>query len=349
MSGRPLSVVETTQSVVEIYERHGVRVAKKVARTSAGADDVRAQIRMLSSLPPTFAPHYPQLLEASSEPPEYYIMPFVDLPSLRSLVFLSQTPVAPLVQAMKQVVAFLFGEQFLYRTAAAPSTHLEEAYVRRMRARLASLGSMNGELKRLSITTEVVMDGDVLLPPSAALDRILTENDLLVKMQPERLGWIHGQMAFFHILVDVTSEACGQFVLLDPRGADALGDAAHDVGKIWQSVHSMIDLVEEGLFDLAFHWEGERLIVDSFTLAASERHPVAAMLYHEVRQQIADLQDELGDPFCLLRSDFAEAVHLASAVPFNFHGSRPLQRAVACYLLSTRAFNDFLVNNAIPH
>src|SRR6185437_5602339 len=71
-------------------------------------------------------------------------------------------------------------------------------------------------------------------------------------LAPQRLCSIHGQMEFDHILLCREPLDAKEFILLDPRGIETLSDQAYDVGEIWQSCRSMVDLLELEQFDVNF-------------------------------------------------------------------------------------------------
>ena len=344
MSLRPGSVIDNKQSLLEILEKNGEIYVKKTAKRG-GEADVIAQVRMLRSLPGHLKPHYPLLLEWEIEtPPYWYSMSFYNFPTLREHVFFGDAPRDILQRTLSEVITFLFYKQYEWKKERADIDYLQRAYIERMHKRLNAMTKADNEFKRFLSVDRIILDGQILASPVKLLDRITLNKSLFKALQPEYLFSIHGQMEFDHILLDIDNNSLSSFILLDPRGVETLGDSAYDLGKIWQSVNTMIDLVEEDLYELKFSIHDDALIIDEFNLMDSKVKTTCRFLYKSVREQITKIMKEKNDPNLVMRSDFAEAIHLCSAIPFYYEGDEKLRRALACYILGALSLNRFIDN-----
>lgn len=336
------STIENKQSLLEVLEVQGSLCVRKTAK-HGGESDIKAQVHMLSHLPDHLSPHYPKLLAYDIQnPPIWYSMSWCKYPTLRHLLFSTDTDGNTLQVKLNRIIRFLFFEHYEWKTQAANENYLAGAYEHRMRKRLSLLKTTDSFFDDTLLAKDISLDGNTIRPPLKSLDRILSNQTIVRALTPRILHSIHGQMEFDHILVNPVETLSNDFVLLDPRGVLQLGDSAYDVGKIWQSCNTKVDLLEEESYDLKFHVTKDVLVVDHFSLKPSNRFSVCQTLYETARENIKSIMVDKRDDNLLMRSDFAEAVHLCSAVPYYYEGKEKLRRSIACYLLGAVAFDKFV-------
>lgn len=335
------SIIENKQSILEVFEEKGNLFIRKTAR-SGGENDIHAQVSMLSNLPTEIAAHYPRLVSWNLvNSPIWYTMTFHNLPCLRDLVFFSEKPVNALQDKFKKVLSFLFNTHYQWKRETAPSDYINYSYKNRMIKRLAALKNYDNLFDTVLAAKEIIIGERVLKQPLKVLEKIFENKNVRECITPKNLCSIHGQMEFDHILLDMENESSEGFILLDPRGFEALGDVAYDIGKIWQSSKTMVDLLESEKYELKFRLDNETLVFD-FELLSSNRQVVSQSLYQVAKEFLSDIEKSMGEENLIMRGDFAEAVHLCSAVPFYYEGNHKLHRALACYLLGAIAFNNFM-------
>lgn len=339
--GQLISREVRTVSIIEMYESRDGKVVKKIARPG-GEGEIVSQVRMLERLPSEIAIHYPALIAANLDtPPWFYITRYCGFPSLRELVFDGDIDARPLFESVLSVLDFLFLEQYPLAIERATASYFEANYISRMTSRLFAARNMALGIAEILDAEVVRIKGQSLRSPASLLREISGSPAMMAILAPPRLYAVHGQMEFDHVLVDTSDHSRQRFILLDPRGIDKLADAAYDLGKLWQSCRSWVDLVEVDRFELEFDVNDGALNIDRFTLAIGDRQPVCDAIAEAITERVHTFASEMEDTHLVLRSQFAEAVHLCSALPFYFEGPRRAHRLVACYLLGVVAFNHF--------
>jgi hypothetical protein len=338
------SIIDNKQSFLEVYEGRGRLLIKKTAKPG-GEKDVISQIRMLTALPDSLSPHYPQIVDWEvSNPPYWYSMYLCEYPTLRELLFFSDTSANVLQSKLNKVIQFLFYDHYRWKRQPAESGYFARAYLERMHKRISSLRKYDPILEQALAVQRLSFDTKQLIPPLEALEKIIASEHLAKALNPPILCSIHGQMEFDHILMNPYDETTDDFVLLDPRGVEELGDTSYDVGKLWQSSRTKIDMVEEEKFVLEYRLGQNELTFVKFHLLPSLRLAVSQSVFESARSQLEVIMKDTSDPHLLMRSDFAEAVHICSAVPYYYEGQNKLRRALACYLLGALAINQFVAN-----
>ncbi len=338
LKGFPGATFETKTSKLRVFDRKGQLVVRKTA-SPAGEGDVKAQVKALKSFPEEIASHYPQLLGFNLEAkPFWYEMPYYDYSSLRMLTYYSTASASLLEAKLGSALTFLVSRLYPWKCESVPSHYFDEMYVERMRRRLAEI--KDPHLREVLDAKEILINGRSHQPPEALLSKILDGGVQKEKLLPRRLCSTHGQLEFDHILFDVSGKNDEGFVLLDTSGIDRLSDPAYDIGKMWQSVRAKVDLLKEGEFELEYELRSGCLAIHAFEFTNS-RHDISHDLCSHLKSQIQHSSGILNDPYLSVRSDFAEAIHLCSAVPFYFDPTDRGRKAIAFYLQGVLALQRF--------
>src|ERR1022692_520170 len=319
MKGIPGEIVRTKLSELEVFAR-GKEITIRKTAIEAGQRDVIEQAQFYQHAPPEVARHYPTLLGHNiSKPPYWYEMPFYFYPSLRDVVhFRSDVPLNLLEDRITAILTFLFSKRYRLKSGGGGCAYFGEAFTSRLSKRLEQLEQSDSIIAQALSTKAIELQGNSLPHPSVAFQRIVSNVEMLHRLYAPRLVSIHGQLEFDHILVNTHPEPDVDFVLLDCQ--DRLGDPAYDLGKLWESLHSLVDFIKTDFFDLSYSIENDVLAVGRFVMPL-ERVSVSNRLYELARSCLTNISAETSDPHLLMRSDFAEAVHLATAGPFFYNGT----------------------------
>lgn len=337
----PGDVIRTKSSVLSIFERGGELFVKKEG-LKEGEKDIKSQVYMLSSLPKELSAHFPKLIEYEvNKRPLWYTMPYYDFPALRESLFFDQLPNNVIQSKLDEVVDFLFYKLYQWKIESAESDYVQRAYVDRLHDRLRILKACDPFFENALAAKEIIFEEKSLQQPSHIFQRILANEAIIKAIQPEFLHSIHGQLEFDHLLMNMDLRTHNAFVLLDPRGITHLADIGYDLAKIWQSVRTMVDLLKLDKYEMEFRIESDMLVFDSFKLLPFGRETVCQDIYSSLRERVEKFASDMNDPHLLLRSEFAEAVHLCSAAPYYYEGPYGLQRSLSFYLLGAVAFNQF--------
>lgn len=318
-----------------VYQRTRCVVRKSAANGEAKLVD---EITWLLNLPSPVAAHFPRVLLYSLQSHHvYYYMPFYELPTLRTLLFeglqLNQAE-----SIMDKIVAFLFNELYPIETFDAANDHFRKTHIARAKQRLHEAKNESEYFTKLLAPSSLVINDAELENLPGLLKRCERAENLCRRLMPPKLYFVHGDLHFDNMLVDLSAEGTlRNFVLIDPRGFHGGEDIAYDLGKLWHSFHGCYDHIIYDRFLLKEDWVDRSK--PSFRLAFTDYK--LRELYSNVGRM---LEAKLGkiildDSDWKFRTRFAEALHFASLAPFHIGKE---QRAKALYIIAVQLLSECL-------
>lgn len=189
---------------------------------------------------------------------------------------------------------------------------------------------------------------------------ILNSERLLKVLRPKLACFIHGDLHFENILIDLSTR---EFKLADPKKVNP-SDIAYDMGKIWHSVHGLYDFIHSDFYSLEILRFGKEelvfeLKIGSPTLELTEARGggSGASLIEAKTRLYGDEVEIYGEILCrlpkflksfdliekdkhwLTRTLFSEAVHFCTMLPFHFRVD--VKRSIALHLRGIQLLNDF--------
>lgn len=329
----------TKNSCLELGRTASMQYVRKTARSSDGANDIVSQAKMIRSLPLDIARHYPAILtsDLDCERP-WYEMPYYELPTFREAMWSSSLDAVCLGRKLSTVVRFLAERLYRWKRDVPSGDYIKQIYSNRLIRRLSGLVS---DFDYVVSAKRIIWENNIIQPPLEIIDRIgasKTLGDLLV---PPFVCSIHGQLEFDHILVQ-PNFSDDDFILLDPRGGADLIDPAYDIGKLLISAKSAMDLVKENKFRLSYQKEGDSIVISDFVIFEEDRKEVRLNVLQSLYRDFSDLSRNFGDDHILIRSEFAEAVHLCSSVPFYISHADNGHQGLAFYIMGALLLQRFL-------
>lgn len=315
--------------------------AIKTAAPNATKELLR-QIESLLNIDPAWSKHFPTILAAYIDvDPPYYIMRYWPYPSFRDLVLNAQITTATAVASLQRVFDFLFATIYEKNVQPAKEDFCTETHLGRIRRRLKFLSDISPYFHNLIEADSVEIGNRTFSNILPLIERIERNERLLRALQPPRLNEIHGDLELAHILVDVNGNAGYDFVLLDPRFPGA-SDVAYDLGKLWQSVEGLLDLIAAGKFQLEMTGGSATPEFGRFEVS----DPLSMPLLSDIAKAMPKFLERYDlirmDPHWRERTEFSAIAHICSASPFYLKYDGREEVALALYLRGLQLLNHFV-------
>lgn len=318
-----------------VYQR-----TRHVVRKSAidGGDKLRDEIKWLLSLPPCVAKHFPSVLEHSLKTNNtYYYMPFYELPTFRALLFgglqLSQAE-----RVVDKVLTFLFNDLYPTRTFNSVSDHFKETHISRVWQRLDEAAKEHKYFAELLSTPTLEINGKEFENLPGLLARCERDTKLCLRLSPPRLVFVHGDMHFDNMLIDLAPDGkVNHFILIDPRGFHHGQDVAYDLGKLWHSFHGCYDHIIYDQFQLREDWSEPSKPRFEFLFTNEGLRQLYSNVGQIIETKLARFLRD--DHDWQLRTRFTEAMHFASLAPFHIEKET---RVKALHLVAVQLLSECL-------
>lgn len=208
-------------------------------------------------------------------------------------------------------------ELFNETSVDASSAQIEQFYLTKYQRRRQESGKISF-LHKLFSKSSIIINGNEYLSPDAVIKKIKTTPNLLNRLTPTKLGFIHGDLHCGNILIKGHD-----MFLIDPNG-NPMMPLEYDIGKILHSVHGNYGSIMRE--DYVLHDIGSSSYV--FELERPEVYDIA---FANLRTFISE--DEL------LRSFYAEMLHFATLLP---HHASNEKEATALFLRCVQLGNSLL-------
>jgi len=244
------------------------------------------------------------------------------------------------LEALDELVDQLARRVWNTGLVASDGSYLRRAHLERMRRRLDLAALRHPELRAALALDEIVLDGASLLGFARVCER-LTNSDVWGRLEPRRLGLLHGDLNLYNVLCPREPGHSYRTRLIDPRGTQLWdhagriagperGDYSYDLGKIAFSLSGFV-AIRAGLVDVhRLQSDAARIAVADNQLGLSGladccaqfverciRHPALAALRAEsgdsdettaARIALAEAADFVADAACALGRDCAHEV-----------------------------------------
>lgn len=268
-------------------------------------------------------------------------------------------------ELLGEVCAALARRAWTACTVAAPGRYLADAHLGRMRRRLAIAAGRHAGLAHALALDELELDGERLLGLPAVCDR-LTAAGVWARLEPRRLGLIHGDLNLYNVLCARSPGAAPRVRLIDPRGTPLWsagaagagperGDYVYDLAKLGFSFGGFV-AIRAGLLALAPRAAGTSAFAlveagDPIARAALARGRADFAALCASDPAIAEARAELGEGLeaMLARLELAEAANFVAdaacalgrdradeVLPLFLVGLRQLNRACARWGVGAR-------------
>ena len=296
--------------------------------TDERMDKLVDEIKYLEAMPQEWKKHFPEVtFSYISNDKVFYEMPHYSLPTLRRLLFSGVFKYRETLKWIDKILEFSFE---MYRKEIIPMTdnYMDYMHFSRLRRRLDELCRKTKVFQKLIPQDTLTINGRKYKNVRPLLAK-LEEPAIVKKLQPEYVGkWGHSDLHFSNVLIDVEND---NFILVDPRGYP-LCDYYYDYGKLWHSVNGKYEFVAENIFTLdgtnfelqktGVYWECEKI---------KEKLPDILYKYSSEPKEMV-----------MMKTEFNEAMHFSSLVPFILDFDGKEDRAVVGYYTGVILFNDFM-------
>jgi len=296
--------------------------------TDERMDKLVDEIKHLEAMPKEWKIHFPEVtFSYISDDKVFYEMPHYSLPTLRRLLFSGVFKNQEALYWIDRIVEFSF-QMYRKEIVPMPDNYMDYMHFSRLRRRLDELCRKTKVFQELVPHETITINGREYKNVLSLLKE-LEKPTAVKKLQPEFVGsWGHSDLHFSNVLIDVEND---NFILVDPRGYPFC-DYYYDYGKLWHSVNGKYEFVAENLFTLdgtnfelhktGIYWECEKI---------KEKLPDILCQYSsEPRDTI------------MMKTEFNEAMHFSSLVPFILDFDGKEERAVVGYYTGVILLNNFM-------
>ena len=285
------------------------------------------EIRFLESIPMQWKKHFPEIVFSKKEKEKvFYEMVHYSLPTIRKLLFSGRFTHKDILKWIDKVLDFSC-EMWKFEVMPIPDGYMEYMHFGRVEKRLDELRRKSEVLRRLISEPMLVINGRTYKNIPEMLE-ILKNPEIENMVLPEYVSrWSHSDMHFSNIMIDLKND---NFILLDPRGYPYC-DYYYDYGKLWHSVNGKYEMVAERRFTLQD---------DYFDLERNNVYFECEKLKKKMPKILYKYSKEPKD-IVMMKTEFNEAIHFASLVPFilDFDGND--DRAVVAYYTGVILLNNW--------
>jgi len=286
------------------------------------------EIKFLETMPEEWKNHFPEVvLSYISEDKVYYEMPHYTLPTMRRLLFSGVLKHQEILKWIDRLVEFSF-QMYRKEIIPMPDSYMDYMHFARIRRRLEEL-SRKTELFRKLIPQKTLTINRVEHKNIPLILKDLERPEVIKKVSPEFVSrWGHSDLHFSNVLIDLEHD---NFILVDPRGYPFC-DYYYDYGKLWHSVNGKYEFVAEN----SFKFDGT-----DFELEKNDVYWECEKIKEKLPDILCKYSSEPRD-VVIMKTEFNEAMHFASLVPFILAFDGKEQRALVGYYTGVILLNKFL-------
>ncbi len=286
------------------------------------------EIRFLEAIPGEWQSHFPEVaLSSINRDKVYYEMPHYTLPSMRRLLFSGVLKCDDALRWIERLVDFSF-QMYRREVIPLPEGYMEYMHFARLRRRLDEL-SRKAEVFRWLLPQKTLIINGTEYRNIPVIVEQLERPAVVSQLLPEFVGrWGHSDLHFSNVLIDLEGD---NFILVDPRGYPFC-DYYYDYGKLWHSVNGKYEFVAENIFKL----DGT-----SFELEKNDVYRECERIKAGLPDILCRYSSEPGD-VVIMKTEFNEAMHFSSLVPFILDFDGKEERALVGYYTGVILLNDFM-------
>jgi hypothetical protein len=330
-------------SSVEKIEKDGITQIIKRAHEDE-LETTADQINYLLNLPEGLQEFFPTILEYKiGNDKVWYTMPFYSMQSLDCALYQNHVSIDDLKIIFSSLINIMFDKIYIRNICTVPCDYIKTIHFNRIEKRIKYLYSKRPDLTSLIYADIITVNGIKYRNVLALLNEI-QQSSLLEKLNPQFLGFIHGDLETNHILFDINDNKV-DFIFLDPRMPLNGGDYTYDMGKLWQSIDGEVTNLIQGLFNLSFDMSNQEV---NAKFKINRLRPVKEL--NELKKFVLDIVSNkkfiLNDNNWYYRCLFSQAAHFLSAPPFFMDKNHPEKLAEAMYLTGViklnTLYNDYL-------
>lgn len=260
------------------------------------------EIKFLKKIPEEWRTHFPEVTFSHIDGKQvYYEMTPYELPTIRRLLFSNELDSQTTLEWLDKILKFAF-EMYNKEKLSVPKTYMQKMHTQRLAMRNDELISKTQVFKTLLKEEQLKINGRLYFNTPVIYKR-MQEEDLIEKCRPPYCSkWAHSDMHFSNILLDLKGK---NFVFLDPRGYRYC-DYYYDFGKLLHSVNGKYEFIAENKFTLND---------STFKLKRIKAYQVC----EEIKAGLLDIlmKHSIEDrKITEMKTEFNEAIHFASLVPF---------------------------------
>jgi len=309
---------------------------KKYA-TLEGQNKLVQEINWLQTLNSDSQKHFAKVLdyEISSEG-SWYSMPKYHYASLRKLLITGLLTPEQCIEKLEVILKFLIKNIYSVEGQHTSQGWLQETHFDRFHTRYKSASKIKS-LNKVFSYDSVIVNNIEYENLKELIQKVEKKASSLQIYSPKILKYIHGDLHFQNILVDINSD---DFVLIDPRGELLGSDIYYDLGKLWHSVNGLYDLIHTDIATLhrlenknkaSFMIDyGPKNLTESYGL-------VKFKMFNLLNKYFGDI-----DPQWHLKTLFNEAMHFSSLFTFHLKNDSQEDRAILLYLTALRLNSQLL-------
>jgi len=326
----------TVSSYVE-RESGGRSKISLVSRVYKEAIDERMsklkdEIRFLQKIPSEWRIHFPEIIFARiSKDKVCYEMPNYALPTIRRLLFSGKFSHVDALNWIDKILKFsfeMYTRQTVPKSPQITGHYIKNMHYNRVRRRLVEVSRKSPLLKNIIKCEYIRINGENYknaIPAILSMER----EEIAKRVFPEFLSkWGHFDLHFSNVLIDIEGN---NFILIDPRGYPYC-DYYYDFGKLWHSVDGKYEFIAENRFvlnDTDFELERNKVYV--------ECEKIKAGLLQIFKKYSTESADDI-----LMKTEFNEAIHFVSLVPFILDFDGIDKRATVGYYTGVILLNRFM-------
>jgi hypothetical protein len=253
-------------------------------------------------------------------------MPHYPYPTLRKLIFTEAFDETKVLNWLDRILDFYF-EMLSEKKVKVSEKYMKKMHTDRLFRRLDELSRKSKIFNSLRLKKTIEFNDKEYLNIPFIYEKLI-RHKVLARCRPPYLSpWTHSDMHFSNIMIDIEHK---NFILLDPRGYKKC-DYYYDFGKLWHSVNGKYELIAERKF----------ILNDNiFTL----EHGKPYMLLDNVKAGLSKMLSKYSiedKENTMMKTEFNEAVHFSSLVPFLLDYDGLEKRAIVAYYTATKLMNDF--------
>lgn len=310
------------------------RVLKEA--TNERMDKLIDEINFIDNIPAPFKEKFPKIVFSKKEKGKvFYEMQHYQLPSIRRLILSNEFDHRDIVQWSTKITNFSLN---MYKHEVLDIDKrfaLEKLHWERFENRMSELSVKSDWFRDTLSKQEIVINDKQYYNINYLYDKIKVKESWFY---PEFVGrWSHSDLHFSNILVDLQNN---DFILVDPRGYEFC-DYYYDFGKIWHSVEGKYELIADGLFKVSDIAEG-----NYFEIVQNNAYDSLEGAKSLIMDMFCGLSNEKNDDV-ILKTEFNNAMHFATLVPFLLEFDTKESRARTSYYQSIILMNDFCKKHGI--
>lgn len=286
------------------------------------------EIKFLEKIPPEWKQHFPQVtLSYVGSDKVFYEMPHYTLPTLRRLLFSGVFKHQDALKWLDRMLEFSF-QMYRKEIIPLPPEYMEYMHFGRLRRRLAELVAKSKVFAEVIPQKTLTINGKQYINTASVLEK-LEKPQVYKKVLPEFVSkWGHSDLHFSNVLIDLEND---NFIFVDPRGYPYC-DYYYDYGKFWHSVNGKYEFVAENRFTL----KGT-----DFELEKNDVYRECEKIKENLPPVLCKYSSEPKDTV-IMKTEFNEAMHFSSLVPFILDFDGKEERALVAYYVGVILLNTFL-------